>query len=92
MFESRGNKAPHRLDQLNNEMICGLHWGPANAPSFDRFYLTQGLYKGTVVASRLTHPRITHRPVFAVYRNFFNEDYCAFALPRYTTLFLTLLL
>ncbi|GAA5983115.1 hypothetical protein JCM10908_000162 [Rhodotorula pacifica] len=45
VFESRGNKAPHRLDQLNNEMICGLHWGPANAPSFDRFYLTQGLYK-----------------------------------------------
>ncbi|GAA6006829.1 hypothetical protein JCM10207_009109 [Rhodosporidiobolus poonsookiae] len=45
IFESRGNKAQHRLDQLNNEMICGLHWGPANAPSYDRFHLTQGLYK-----------------------------------------------
>ncbi|GAA5940453.1 hypothetical protein JCM3775_005095 [Rhodotorula graminis] len=45
LFESRGNKAQHRLDQLNNEAVTGLHWGPADSPSFDRFYLTQGLYK-----------------------------------------------
>ncbi|BGP57372.1 hypothetical protein JCM8202_005787 [Rhodotorula sphaerocarpa] len=45
IFESRGNRAQHRLDQLNNEMVSGLHWGPADAPSFDRFYLTEGLYK-----------------------------------------------
>ncbi|GAA6047374.1 hypothetical protein JCM3770_001272 [Rhodotorula araucariae] len=45
VFESRGNKAKHRLDQLNNEAVTGLHWGPADAPAFDRFYLTQGLYK-----------------------------------------------
>ncbi|KAK4335450.1 glycoside hydrolase family 16 protein [Rhodotorula toruloides] len=45
IFESRGNKAQHRLDQLNNEMICGLHWGPADAPAYDAFWRTQGLYK-----------------------------------------------
>ncbi|GJN90637.1 hypothetical protein Rhopal_003649-T1 [Rhodotorula paludigena] len=45
VFESRGNIAQHRLDQLNNEMISGLHWGPEDAPAYDRFYLTQGLYK-----------------------------------------------
>ncbi|GAA6040897.1 hypothetical protein JCM8097_003177 [Rhodosporidiobolus ruineniae] len=45
VFESRGNKAQHRLDQLNNEMVSGLHWGPAGASSYDRFYLTQGLFK-----------------------------------------------
>lgn len=54
IFETRGNQAQYRLDQLNNEMVCGLHWGPANAPTYDRFYRTQGLYKGTSV---LLHPR-----------------------------------
>ncbi|GAA5967339.1 hypothetical protein JCM11641_000516 [Rhodosporidiobolus odoratus] len=45
LFESRGNIAQARLDQLNNEMITGLHVGPAGAPSYDRFFKFQGLYK-----------------------------------------------
>ncbi|KAL7003932.1 hypothetical protein EMMF5_006525 [Cystobasidiomycetes sp. EMM_F5] len=46
IFESRGNQAKYRLDQLNNEMVCGLHWGPAGEATYDRFFRTQGLYKG----------------------------------------------
>lgn len=49
IFESRGNQAKYRLDQLNNEMVCGLHWGPAGEATYDRFFRTQGLYKGALV-------------------------------------------
>ncbi|GAA5948187.1 hypothetical protein JCM10213_007062 [Rhodosporidiobolus nylandii] len=40
VFETRGNKAELRSDQLNNEAVTGLHFGPIGMPN-----LTQGLYK-----------------------------------------------
>ncbi|GAA5838570.1 hypothetical protein JCM3766R1_006016 [Sporobolomyces carnicolor] len=45
VFESRGNMPKSRLDILANDMVSGLHWGPADHPSYDRFWMTQGFYK-----------------------------------------------
>ncbi|GAA5929372.1 uncharacterized protein JCM15063_004134 [Sporobolomyces koalae] len=45
LFESRGNMPKSRLDILANDMVSGLHWGPADHPSYDRFWMTQGFYK-----------------------------------------------
>ncbi|GAA5913731.1 uncharacterized protein JCM6883_000030 [Sporobolomyces salmoneus] len=45
LFESRGNMPKSRLDILSNDMVSGLHWGPADHPSYDRFWMTQGFYK-----------------------------------------------
>lgn len=28
-----------RLDILANDMVSGLHWGPADHPSYDRFVI-----------------------------------------------------
>ena len=43
IFQTRGNLAKKRSDELNNELSCGLHWGPDHTT--DRFLLTAGAYK-----------------------------------------------
>lgn len=74
IFNSRGNIASKRKDQLNNVMGSGLHWGPD--PTLDKFSLTQGLYKGPS-ASQISSQNLSHPLATPVYRMFFNDEYCA---------------
>jgi len=54
IFESRGNMPKSRLEILANDMVSGLHWGPADHPSYDRYVLYSSLLSILSVPLRLT--------------------------------------
>lgn len=45
IVQSKGNLATKQTDVLNNAIQSGIHWGPEGLPDYDRYWLTNAVYR-----------------------------------------------